>query len=378
MKKFLKKIAPFVLFIFILEIAIPMAVDPYNVFHWENIRDNGVEPNSNYIKMEYILHNPDKFDSFLFGSSRTGFVNTEKIPEGKWYNMSYSEGLPAEHLENLRELIEHGIIPKNVMIGVDNLSCFVDPALHENQFYRIPGLPAEHLENLRELIEHGIIPKNVMIGVDNLSCFVDPALHENQFYRIPYPRENKLGFYANYFSIKGVLLSLDVIRNYEPEDPDYVERYYRSGSTLRDPSLAGTWKEDAPYWDDYYADCLSDSIDSMRQIAELCKEHGIRLIVFTNPIYYKTYQQSKYYGYDNYLGWLAGAVGGFYNFSGINPITTDRSYYYESSHFTEEAGDLIIERIFEGKTDASLESQGFGMYVTNDNMEEFKEALANH
>lgn len=331
MKKFLEKIAPFVLFIFILEIAIPMAVDPYNVFHWENIRDNGVEPNSNYIKMEYILHNPDKFDSFLFGSSRTGFVNTEKIPEGKWYNMSYSEGLPAEHLENLRELIEHGIIPKNVMIGVDDLS-----------------------------------------------CFVDPALHENQFYRIPYPRENKLGFYANYFSIKGVLLSLDVIRNYEPEDPDYVERYYRSGSTLLDPSLAGTWKEDAPYWDDYYADCLSDSIDSMRQIAELCKEHGIRLIVFTNPIYYKTYQQSKYYGYDNYLGWLAGAVGGFYNFSGINPITTDRSYYYESSHFTEEAGDLIIERIFEGKTDASLESQGFGMYVTNDNMEEFKEALANH
>ena len=44
MKKFLRKMAPFVLFIVILEIAVPIAVDPYNVFHWRRIRDNGVEP----------------------------------------------------------------------------------------------------------------------------------------------------------------------------------------------------------------------------------------------------------------------------------------------------------------------------------------------
>lgn len=158
-----------------------------------------VEPNSNYIKMQYVLHNPDKFDSFLFGSSRTGFINVDRIPEGKWYNMSYSEGLPEEHLDNLKELIENGIIPKNVMIGVDNIS-----------------------------------------------AFVDPDLHQNQFYRIPYPRGNKLGFYANYFSIKGVILSLDVILNYEPTDPDYVERYYANGCTVRDPSLGGTWRETLP------------------------------------------------------------------------------------------------------------------------------------
>ena len=190
MKTFLKKIAPFVLFILLLEIAVPILVDPYNIFHWKRIRDNGVEPNSNYIKMQYILHNPDKFDSFLFGSSRTGFIDVEKIPEGKWYNMSYSEGLPKEHLENLREMIEHGIIPKNVMVGVDNIS-----------------------------------------------CFVDPSLHENQFYRIPYPREDKLGFYAKYLSIRGVIASLEVSLEHETEDPDYVDRYYRSGSSRRDPSL---------------------------------------------------------------------------------------------------------------------------------------------
>jgi len=330
MKKFLRKIAPFVLFILVLEIAVPMIVDPYNVFHWKRIRDNGVEPNSNYIKMQYILHNPDKFDSFLFGSSRTGFVDVERIPEGRWYNMSYSEGLPAEHLENLREMIEHGIIPKNVMIGVDNIS-----------------------------------------------AFVDPAIHDKQFYRIPYPREGKLGFYANYFSIKGVLLSLEITLNHESDDPDYVERYYRTGGSKRDSALAGIWQNDSPYWDYYYRDYIGDGVLAMERIADLCEEYGINLIVFTNPIYYKTYQLSQYYGYEKFLEWLAGHVD-YYNFSSINDVTTNRDNYYESSHFTEDVGDMVIDRIFYGITDEHLESQGFGFYVTSENLEEFQEALANH
>ncbi len=327
MKKFLRKIAPFVLFILFLEIAVPMLVDPYNVFHWKEIRDNGVEPNSNYIKMRYILSNPDKFDSFLFGSSRTGFINVENIPEGKWYNMSYSEGLPGEHLENLREMIENGIIPKNVMIGVDNIS-----------------------------------------------AFVDPALHEKQFYRIPYPRENKLSFYANYFSIRGVLESLEVIMNHEVEDPDYVERYYETGSTLRDPSLAGQWEADAPYWEYYYKDYISQGVLAIQRIADLCDEYDIRLIVFTNPMYYKTWQESKYYGFESFLFWLAG-VSDYYNFCSSNDITKNQKYYYEPSHYTEEVGDMIIDRIFNDVRNEELESQGFGYYVTKENVEQFFEEL---
>ena len=29
-------------------------IDPYNVFHVENIRDNGVEPNKNYINLKVV------------------------------------------------------------------------------------------------------------------------------------------------------------------------------------------------------------------------------------------------------------------------------------------------------------------------------------
>ena len=36
--------SPFVLWIFLLMVVVPVAIDPYNVFHVENIRDNGIEP----------------------------------------------------------------------------------------------------------------------------------------------------------------------------------------------------------------------------------------------------------------------------------------------------------------------------------------------
>ncbi|MCI8418265.1 MAG: hypothetical protein HFI33_12360 [Lachnospiraceae bacterium] len=330
MKRFLRAMLPFVLFVLILEIGIPMYADPYNVFHWSKIRDNGVEPNSNYIKMKYILANPDKFDSFLFGSSRTGFVDVERIPEGKWYNMSYSEGLPNEHLENLKEMIAHGIIPKNVMIGVDNIS-----------------------------------------------CFVNPALHEKQFYRIPYPRTNLLSFYANYFSIRGVIKAQEVTGHHQVTDPDYVERYYRSGCSNRNLVVENDWNSDAPYWEEYYENQLFNSIHDMVRIRELCEEYDINLIVFTNPIYYTTYQHSELYGYKEWLSWLANDME-FYNFSGVNAITTDKNNYIETSHYNMQVGDMIIDRIFHNKTDAALESQGFGFYVTLDNRENYLKALANH
>ena len=29
--------------------AVSMTIDPYNVFHWSSVRDNGVEPNKNCV-----------------------------------------------------------------------------------------------------------------------------------------------------------------------------------------------------------------------------------------------------------------------------------------------------------------------------------------
>ena len=98
MKKFLVKASFFGIFCLLVGVAFPLWLDPYNVFHAAHIRDNGITPNKNYIKMTYLLSHPDTFDALLFGSSRVGAIHTEKISGLKCYNMTYSAGLPEEHL----------------------------------------------------------------------------------------------------------------------------------------------------------------------------------------------------------------------------------------------------------------------------------------
>ena len=122
MKKFLLKVSVFTIYTLALQILVPLVIDPFNIFHAENIRANGIEPNQHYIKVAYVLKNPNRFDSFIFGSSRVGAIHTERIHDERCYNMTYSVGLPAAHLENIVAFLESNVRPKKIYIGVDSLS----------------------------------------------------------------------------------------------------------------------------------------------------------------------------------------------------------------------------------------------------------------
>jgi hypothetical protein len=67
----------------------------------------------------------------------------------------------------------------------------------------------------------------------------------------------------------------------------------------------------------------------------------------------------------------------YYNFSGVNDVTTDNSLYWETSHYKMEVGDMIIDTIFNNKTDEQLHEQGFGYYVTKDNRDALFTILKN-
>lgn len=326
MKKFIAKVGIFVLLIGGTVVPVNVLIDPYNIFHADRIRDNGVEPNKNYFKTKYIIENPDKFDSYLLGSSRVGFMDVEKMKGGSYYDMMYSEGLPYEHLKTLKAFISHGVIPKNVLMGVDDISYFVDPAWHEGQLYRL-SFP-----------------------------------YEGDFY-------DKLGFYIRYLDIITTLQSLKTIRKYGEPNLEKVERYYRTGT--EDLTVERPFDENAnvPYWADYYSPRLDQVMNEIREIRDLCQEYGISLTVFTNPIHATTYAKDVEHGYLDFLEALADIVP-YYNFSGFNNITLNNDYYYETSHFKPLAGDVMIQAMFGQGVSEELQSQGFGVYVTKENKEE--------
>lgn len=325
MKRFLIKLLPFVLWIFLLMVVVPVAIDPYNVFHVENIRDNGIEPNKNFLKTEYVIRHPDRFDAFLFGSSRVSSIHSDRIEGYRCYNMTYSEGVPKEHLENLQVMLEHGVRPKMVLVGVDSISYMIDPAIHE----------------------------------------------ENRL-RCPYPmtREEKKEFYLQYLEPIMAVESLKTTY-FEPRVVAYDQKIYDVGWTLDYGVESHTdWSQAEADWTVQYANRTPQALEEIRQLKELCDANSIELVIFTNPMHVLTYEKAVENGYRDFLSGLA-QVTDFYNFSGINDITTNNDNYLETSHYMPQVGDRMLDVMFKGQADERLLEQGFGYRVTCGNCEEF-------
>ena len=319
MKRFVIKCFIFAAFCALVSTVFPLIADPYNVFHAEDIRDNGVEPNKHYIKMTHLLDNEVDFDAYLFGSSRVGALHTEKLQGVKCYNMTYSEGLPAEHLENVRSLITAGKTIKRVYVGVDVASYTTSAESHLSDPIRMP---------------------------------------------YEYIQSDRLDFYRTYFDPAKAFRSLPTIMKNDP-DPDFKEIFYKLGwaidydvENMADDAYVEDTIEDDADWEremDY-------ELTAIRKLKELCDGQGIELIIFTLPMHEVTYRSALKHGYEDFLGGLK-AITPFYDFSGINAISQDTSKYIDPSHFNAYVGDMMIDVLNGNEPEEKLAKKGFGRYV---------------
>ncbi|MGN0278067.1 MAG: hypothetical protein ACI4C4_01790 [Lachnospiraceae bacterium] len=308
---------------------VSMLIDPYNVFHWSRARDNGVEPNKNYVKTQYVLHHPEQYDTFIFGNSRVGSIDASKIGD-TCYNMYYSEGLPAEHYENLKAFVAAGVDVKTVYLGIDDVTCFVDPAIHDDQLIRRP-------------------------------------------FRA---QEPEIAFLADYLDPSVALQSLEAMAAYTGEEPGFRERLYSTGNYYLDTDLTAESLEQEE-WPNYFAWYGEGAIEDIRELKNYCDTNEIELIVFVNPEYERRFDEAIEQGYLDFLKELAG-ITDYYCFCGYNDITTDMANFHDISHYRQSVGDLMIQIMKgenNGETLQSLQAQGFGRYVTAANAEEVIENL---
>ena len=310
-------------------------IDPYNVYHWKNVRDNGIEPNRNYIKMKYLLSEPAKYNVLLFGSSRVGAIHVEKFSGIKPYNMTCSMGLPVMHLHNLQTLLESGLRFSKVYIGVDDLSLLQDEK-NNRTFYRCP---------------------------------------------YEYLRENPVFFVKLYTNPIQVWSSLSVYHEGKDIGGKQMNKYgwttdYHSKSTFDwQKELSKTWKKQI-ISSDYLRNNMKITLQSLEEIKKVCDKNKIKLIVFTNPLYKTTFLEAINYGYLDFLKKMV-RITPFYNFSGLNDITLNYENYLDRAHYKAEVGDMIIRVLdaekkstFNSTKSDDLYQQGFGWYVTTENIDE--------
>lgn len=326
MRRFVIKFAVFSVIVLGFFIVINVAIDPYNIFHYEYPRNNGIEANKNFIKTRYLLKHKDEFDSLLFGSSRAGFTDVEALPDGKYYNLCSSEAVPGEHVRLLKILIKHGFVPKNVTVMMDDISCFVDPAIHDQMLYRIP------------------------YPDDTISSWFD--------------------FYVKYCDILTTWEAYREVKDYVLEDDDYTARFRRSGSERLNVPSSFSDEGQPGYWADYYELRIDAVMADIRELKQICADNGINLRIMTNPLYYKTYQRDIENGYIDFLYALAGEVD-YWNFSSFSDITLDEHNYYETSHFIPSVSYRMMDTVYYDKVDQGLWNQGFGVKVSDENRDEF-------
>ncbi len=328
LKKFLIKSLFFAILIILTVVTPAMLIDPFNVFHWNHIRNNGVEPNKNYIKTKYILNQKDKFDGFLFGSSRVGAIHTEKIKDYAIYNMTYSCGTPTEHLETLQVFIDAGIDIDIVVMGVDCSSYTESADVHNEQ-------------PLRASYKYLCDNPDAFLGY-----YIDPLM---------------------LYESRTAILGDDIIEGYDA--------FYQYGwwcDYERAPKA--NWlivDRNEKYIGKY--NTYEKTLEDIKSICELCDREGIKLIIFTNPLFEKTWYDSVDVGYLSFLTDLA-QITPYYNFSGINDITTDPNYFIDYSHYNAEVGDMIINVMFYGDVNEKLFQQGFGVLVTSENVDRVLES----
>lgn len=331
MKKFIKKVTILFLAIALFVVAFCMYMDPYNVFHASWIRDNGVEPNKNYIKTKYILDNPNKFDAFVFGSSRVGYIHMEGINEYHAYNMTYSEGTPHEIYDTLKTFVDNNIIPRKIFVGVDSLSYTIDPNWHKSQ-----GLSAPYIMS----------------------------------------KEEPIDFWKLYFDLAVCFEAYTTITLQHVFDDEVVRKFYEYG-------WSGDYGDDKSSYDFNHimpsisdANLMEETLNDIQNIVSLCKENDIQCTIFTNPMHRVTYEASLERGYYDFLKGLS-EITEFCNFSGYNDITVDNSNWVDNSHYNAYVSDKVRECFAFHAYYEGLYEQGFGQWVNSENIDEFIELLEN-
>lgn len=316
--------------------------DTFNVFHWNNIRFTSAEPNKNFVKTKYILKNPKKFNAFIFGSSRVGFIPPNFLPKhfnGKelsWYNMTCSEGIPAEQFLMLKTLLKNGIDVEMALLAFDNISMYASLEIHKAQLLRIPY----------------------------------------QVYE-----ENILNFYIPYLKTQVDPSIIKQINEYKHEDKESEkEVFYSYGAYPKTFDFSLEENKNKDVYDIYhFGYTQKESHKDIEAIVDLCAQNNIKLVLCTNPLYKKLFYNSADDGYFDFLRSVAQKCE-FYNFSTLNNYTMDPRYYFEWSHYRPALALITTKYLFgtEEEREQIRQEAGdelFGAIVNSQNIDEVIKGL---
>lgn len=307
-------------------------IDSYGIFK-KNLNYQILEPNKNYLKTKYIIENINKYDSFIFGSSRVGNIPTEIIKGNKFYNMTFSEGLPQEWLKALSIFLNEGSKINTVILGLDDISFKVIP---ESHFLQPMRLPYYKLENKKDLVKNYIL-KNPLNKYNLITLYQSLKRNWNNYYK---------EFYTSGRSINTAKdLWIEKNKDLHRKNKIFLKSDYGNMDFIR----------------------VGKTLNEIEQISELYYKNDINLIIIINPLHKMAYIKNNLKEYQEIKKEIFKIKNcKIYDFSELNEITLDNYYWYETSHFRPIVGEMMLKKIYQDKIDLDIEvPEYFGRFKNN-------------
>lgn len=303
-------------------------VDPFSIFGTDFFKQK-TQMNERYVKLEYIKKHHNEFNGYMFGSSRIGVVKPEVIekyiPNSHFYNFTLSSANLHDYMMHLKFFLKEHYVIKTLylQIDLDDMYCYGQDS-------------TDYLSKLHP-------------DVTDESLFL---------YKIKY----LLGFFPLNLRTK-IELNL---KGYSPKSYDLktgIWQLKENEKALQKDAVAYVKNEKSFHIKNrpiIHFSKQKESMDALKTIVKLCKEHHIKLYIFTTPHNHNKVDIFFTNDYKKYLRNIS-EITSFYDFSGYNSVTNNDKNYYEMSHYRPLVGALVAGRIF---NDTSVNiPKDFGKYI---------------
>lgn len=334
-KNFFYIFASFIIGISIAIASFNYCMDRFGVFNGET-KEELETLNNRFVKMKYLLtnHNHDKYDSYLWGSSRVMKIDTF-VTGKKTYNMGDSLEFPQDCLEQLKILLHQGVKIRTVYLGIDDYAYVTDRGSIMAELYR-RDYSEDWKENWKYYAE-------VLFSVDLVKAEIKDWIN---------PRVN------------GKVLLAKNGMVYVPDDVEFLIEKIPDKHVKEDKFNEPTY---LPFkGTEKFDQCL----DSIKEIKMLCDANGIQFIPFFNPQHMTTYLNDDMELMNRFKKELV-EISPFWDFSGVNYMTANNYFWYETSHPRAFICDKILDTV-SGQNQMTWVPD-FGVYVTEDNVDAFCE-----
>lgn len=301
-------------------------VDQYFVLRQE-VKSMRVLPNERWVKTEYLVRNPAKYDSIVFSSSRGSQIPIEFINQHtgrRYYNMSVMAGVPSDYLAIMKILLRNKVVIKHLLIGLDYYSFQgATPA----QFYRGIMYPDKQTDRFKEYCKYLFLP------------FDTTMFNELRFDGSDV--EYDIFGTGEYHFVKRE-------KSIAEHPEQHAARFNFPTMTVCDDRLART-------------------MDEIKQLLAICKANGIETTFFINPEYAPSYYCDNI-DFLNKIRRLFAEITDFWDFNGSLAVTGNMYNYVDLIHYRKLVGRMMMARIFNVPGMAPAD---FGRIVTGENITAF-------